>query len=523
LFGNGKPGEHYVKPKETLTTASGKPVGDNQNSITAGRRGPLLLAEDFHLYEKNVHFNRERIPPRSVHEKGAGAFGTFTVTKDITKYTKAKVFERPGKKTEIFARWSPVAGEHGSADSVRDPRGFAVKFYTEEGNWDLTGNNTPIFFIRDPLKFPDLIHSQKRDGRGLRSWTMRWDFWGHSPEATHQVLWLMGDRGLPKSYRHMNGYGSHTFSLINDKNERTWCKFHMKSEQGNESLTDEEGIALSGENPDLFNEDMFMNIQNGNGPKWKMFIQVMTDKEADELDFDPFDLTKVWPHKEFPLHEVGELHFDRNPSNYFQDVEQASFAPANVVPGIGYSPDRVLQARLFAYKDAAVYRLGINHEQLPVNKPRCPVFNYHADGAMQSESNGLGPTYEPNSFGGPVEDPKYMDPPVPYQLSGEGKRYNHRADSDDFSQATALWHIMQPDEQERVITNITNTMTKGKGAGCKSEPVPKRIQQLNLYNFYRVDKSLGERLAKSLGLDLQETIHKAEKELRKEVPALVNA
>ncbi len=399
------------KKRPSLTTAAGAPVPDNQNSITAGPRGPVLM-QDFHLIEKMAHFNRERIPERVVHAKGAGAYGTFTVAKDISRYSRAKVFSEMGKKTEVFVRFSTVGGEKGSADSERDPRGFAIKFYTEEGNWDLVGNNTPIFFIRDPLKFSDFIHTQKRDPQtNLKSPTMMWDFWSLSPESLHQVTILFSDRGTPKSYRHMHGFGSHTFSLWNSKGERFWVKFHVKTKQGIQDFTREEAIRMAGGDPDHATRDLFDAIARGDYPRWGFFIQVMPEQAAETYHVNPFDLTKVWPYRDYPLIEVGELVLNRNPENYFAEVEQAAFAPANVVPGIGFSPDKMLQARILSYPDAHRHRMGANYQALPVNRPRCPVHHYHRDGHLRFDGNsGASPNYEPNSFGGPVEDDSYREP-----------------------------------------------------------------------------------------------------------------
>lgn len=386
--------------KQKLTTVAGAPVADNQNSMTAGPRGPMLL-QDVWFLEKLAHFDREVIPERRMHAKGSGAFGTFTVTHDITKYTKAKIFSEIGKETEMFVRFSTVAGERGAADAERDIRGFAMKFYTEEGNWDLAGNNTPVFFLRDPLKFPDLNHAVKRDPRtNMRSAKNNWDFWTSLPEALHQVTITMSDRGIPKSYRHMHGFGSHTFSMINADNERVWVKFHLVSQQGIENLTDEEAEAIIAKDRESHQRDLLESIDRGDFPRWTMYIQVMTEEQALNMPYNPFDLTKVWYKKDFPLIEVGYFELNRNPENYFLDVEQAAFNPANVVPGIGFSPDKMLQGRLFAYGDAQRYRLGVNHHQIPVNAPKVPTHSYHRDGQMRVNNNfGSTLAYEPNSYG----------------------------------------------------------------------------------------------------------------------------
>lgn len=400
-----------MKEKTGMTTGSGTPVPDNQNSLTAGPRGPVLL-QDFQLIEKMAQFNRERVPERIVHAKGTGAHGTFVVTGDIARYTQARLFSEVGKTTPIFARFSTVAGELGSADTARDPRGFAVKFYTEDGIWDMVGNNTPVFFVRDAMKFSDFIHSQKRDPRtGLRSATMQWDFWSLSPESLHQVTTLYTDRGTPDGYRFMQGYSSHTYSLYNDKGERYWCKWHFKSMQGVKNLTREESLTLAGTDPDYARRDLFEAIERGDFPKWQVSIQIMPEADAETFPINPFDLTTVWPHKDVPLIEVGIMELNRNPANYFAEVEQAAFAPSNIVPGMGFSPDKVLQARVFSYADAQRYRIGTNYQALPVNKPLRPAATYHRDGSMRFDDNGGdAPVYEPNSFGGPVQQPQFSEP-----------------------------------------------------------------------------------------------------------------
>ena len=475
--------------KKTLTTSSGTPVEDNQTSLSAGPRGPLLM-EDYHLIEKMATFNRERIPERVVHAKGAGAHGTLTVTGDITQYTKAKVFAEIGKKTDCFVRFSTVGGESGSADTARDPRGFAMKFYTEEGNWDLVGNNTPVFFIRDPLKFDNFIHSQKRcPQRHIKSPTMMWDYWSLSPESLHQVTILFSDRGTPKSFRHMNGYGSHAFSLINADGKRFWVKFHVKTVQGVACFNDAEATALAGTDPDHATRDLFDAIEKEDFPRWRMQVQIMPEEDAANYYVNPFDLTKVWKHSDYPLIEVGVMELNRNPQNYFAEVEQAAFAPSNVVPGIGFSPDKVLQGRILSYPDAQRYRLGVNHESLPVNRPQCPVHTYHRDGAMRFDGNsGNEPNYEPNSFDGPQEDPSYRQPPLP--LEGAADRYEQRSGSDDFIQAGDLYRLMTPDQQQRLIDNIVGSMAS----------VPKEIQQRQVDHFTKADPEYGRRVAEGLGL-----------------------
>ena len=407
-----------------LTTTAGNPVADNQNSMTAGPRGPLLT-QDYQLLEKLAHQNRERIPERTVHAKGSGAYGTLTITGDITKYTKASVFARVGKKTDLFLRFSTVAGERGAADAERDVRGFAIKLYTDQGNWDLVGNNTPVFFVRDPYKFPDFIHTQKRHPRtNLRSPTAMWDFWSLSPESLHQVTILMADRGLPRGFRHINGYGSHTYSLINANNERFWVKFHFKTLQGIQFWTNEEAERVVANDRESSQRDLFEAIERGEFPKWRLSVQIMPELEAQTYRWNPFDLTKVWPHKDYPLIEVGILELNRNPDNYFAEVEQSSFSPSNIVPGIGFSPDKMLQARIFSYADSHRYRIGTHYEMLPVNRPRVPVNHYHADGPMRFDSpKATEAYYEPNSFGGPTQDARFAEPPL--KISGDADRYSH--------------------------------------------------------------------------------------------------
>jgi catalase len=473
--------------KRQLTTSAGIPVGDNQNALTAGPRGPLLV-QDWQLFEKHAHFNRERIPERVVHAKGSGAYGVLTVTKDITKYTKASVFSAVGKRTECFVRFSTVAGERGAADAERDVRGFAMKFYTEEGNWDLVGNNTPVFFVRDPYKFSDFIRTQKRSPKtNLRSPTAMWDFWSLSPESLHQVTILFSDRGLPRSLRHMNGYGSHTYSFINAKNERFWVKFHFKTVQGIACLTDDEAERLVGRDRESHQRDLYESIAKGDFPKWRLMVQVMPERDADKTPYNPFDLTKVWPHKDYPLIEVGVMELNRNPENYFAEVEQSAFSPANMVPGIGHSPDKMLQFRIFSYADAHRYRLGVNYESLPVNKPRCPVDTYHRDGSMRFDGNGGDSViYEPNSFGGPVEDPRFKELPLP--LSGDADRYDHREGNDDYGQAGNLYRLLPRDEKARLHAAIAGAL----------RGVPQEIIERQLAHFQRADPAYAAGVRKAL-------------------------
>ncbi len=413
------------KNKKKLTTVTGAPVVDNQNVVTAGPRGPMLLQDVWYL-EKLAHFDREVIPERRMHAKGSGAFGTFTVTHDITKYTKAKIFSEIGKKTDMLVRFSTVAGERGAADAERDIRGFAMKYYTEEGNWDLVGNNTPVFFLRDPLKFPDLNHAIKRDPRtGMRSAENNWDFWSSLPEALHQVTIVMSDRGIPFSFRHIHGFGSHTFSMINANNERVWVKFHLVCQQGIKNLTDAEAEAVIAKDRESNQRDLFNAIEREDFPRWKMFIQVMTEEQALNMPYNPYDLTKVWYHGEFPLIEVGYFELNRNPENFFAEIEQAAFNPASVVPGIGFSPDKMLQGRLFSYGDAQRYRLGVNHNQIPVNAPKCPFHSYHRDGQMRVDNNsGRDLSYEPNSYGEWQEQPEHKEPALP--INGAADHWNFR-------------------------------------------------------------------------------------------------
>ena len=475
--------------RKKLTTAAGIPVGDNQNSLTAGPRGPLLV-QDWQLFEKHAHFNRERIPERVVHAKGSGAYGTLTVTGDITRWTKAKLFSRIGKQTPCFWRFSTVAGERGAADAERDVRGFAMKYYTEDGNWDLVGNNTPVFFVRDPYKFPDFIRTQKRDPKtNLRSPTSMWDFWSLSPESLHQVTILFSDRGLPQSFRHMHGFGSHTFSLIDRDNRRSWVKFHLKSMQGIANLTNAEAAHLVGDDRESHQRDLFTAIERGDHPKWRLCVQIMPEADADKTPYNPFDLTKVWPHRDYPLIEVGVVELNRNPENYFAEVEQASFSPANVVPGISHSPDKMLQFRIFAYGDAHRHRLGVNHESLPVNRAHAPVNDYHRDGAMRFDGNGGGSVnYEPNSFGGPVEDPAFKEPPL--AISGAADRYDHRLGNDDYGQPGNLFRLMSPDQQRQLFDNIAAAM----------QGVPEAIQRRQIAHFAKADPAYGQGVAERLGL-----------------------
>jgi catalase len=475
------------KPMKSLTHATGAPVADNQNTLTAGPRGPALL-QDIWLLEKLAHFDREVIPERRMHAKGSGAFGHFTVTHDISRYSRARLFNRIGQQTEVFVRFSTVAGERGAADAERDIRGFAVKFYTEEGNWDLVGNNTPVFFMRDPLRFPDLNHAVKRDPRtNLRSAQSNWDFWTLVPEALHQVTYVMGDRGLPASYRHMHGFGSHTFSLYDAGNRRHWVKFTLKTQQGIRCLSDAEAAALVATDRESSQRDLFDAIERGDFPRWTLYVQIMSEARAAASAFNPFDLSKVWPRAAYPLIEVGVLELNRNPENYFADVEQAAFSPANVVPGIGFSPDRMLQARLFSYGDTQRHRLGVNFNQIPVNAPKCPFRSYHRDGAMRIDGNqGATIGYAPNSMGEWRDQRELAEPPL--ALDGAATHWDHLADDDHWSQPGALFRLMGPDERQRLFDNTARSL------GDASQAVKDR----HVAHCHRADPAYGAGVAAAL-------------------------
>lgn len=482
--------------KKRMTTGNGIPVSDNQNSVTAGERGPVLI-QDYHLLEKLAHFNRERIPERILHAKGAGAHGYFEVTNDeISNYTKADFLSEAGKQTNVFFRFSTVGGESGSADTVRDPRGTAIKFYTEEGNYDLVGNNTPIFFLRDAIKFPDLIHSQKRHPKThLPSANMEWDFWSKSPEATHQVTYLHGDRGIPATLRHMNSYGSHTYKWVNDKGEAFWVKYHFVSEQGVKGLDVDLAEKLAGENPDYHTEDLYNAIEERNFPAWRLYVQIIPYEDYKTYKWDLFDVTKSVSKKDYPRIEVGRLVLNRNPENYFAEVEQAAFSPANFVPGIEASPDRMLQGRLFSYGDASRYRLGANHQQIPVNRPVAEVNNHQRDGFMSVNGNGGGAlNYEPNWENEPVEDNSASI--SPFEVSGEATTYAYDKD-DHYTQAGDLYRLMSKDEKDRLIRNIVDHM----------KPVTsKDIKLSQIEHFFKADPEYGQRVAEGLGLSIPETV-----------------
>lgn len=481
-----------------LTNSAGIPYYNHEDSQTAGPRGPVLL-QDFVLQENLAHFVRERIPERVVHAKGTGAYGTFTVTHDISKYTKAKLFSNVGNSCRIFTRFSTVGGEKGSADTERDPRGFAVKFYTEEGNWDLVGNNTPVFFIKDAKKFPDFIHTQKRLPKtNLKSATMMWDFWSFNPESLHQVLILMSDRGTPHGYRHMHGFGSHTFSMINAANERVWVKFHFKTKQGIKNFTDEDAVKMKGENPDFAQEDLVKSIEAGDFPKWTLYLQVMTEDQAKEFRWNPFDVTKVWFHDEFPLIEVGEMELNEIPVNYFAHVEQAIFSPSNLINGISFSPDKMLQGRLFSYPDAHRYRVGANAHLLEVN--RCPfmVNNYQRDGAMADSSHYKdAPNYYPNSFDEIKPSTDYKNFEEDLDSTRVANFNRNENDDDHFTQPGLLYSkAMNESDRQNLISNIVTSMKGISG--------PKRDEIINrqLCHFFRANIDLGMKIAMGLQVNI---------------------
>ncbi|OFX26903.1 MAG: catalase [Bacteroidetes bacterium GWA2_31_9] len=486
--------------KKKLTTASGRPYTEFDNSMSVGNRGPILL-QDYFLHEDMAHFNRERIPERVVHAKGTGAFGTFTVTHDITQYTKAKIFSEIGKQTKMFARFSIVGGEKGGADSERDPRGFAVKFYTEDGNWDLAGNNTPVFFIKDPKKFSHFIHTQKRDPKtNCKSPTMMWDFFSLNPESLHQIIILMSDRGTPFSYRHMHGFGSHTFSLFNKNNERVWVKFHFKTLQGIKNFTEKEANEMKGIDLDQAQRDMVEAIAKKDFPKWSLQIQVMTDEQAKNYNWNPFDITKVWFHNDFPLIDVGIMELNEIPENYFRDVEQSAFDPAHVVDGIGYSPDKLLQGRLLSYPDAQRYRLGVNYEQIPVNKCPYAVSNYQRDGFMQvGDNGGANPNYRPNSFDDIIVDKNYKEPPMQLESSVADWFDRNENDDDHFTQPGILFrNAMNEQDRKNLISNIVSSMS-GICGEKKAEIINRQLS-----HFFRADSQLGMAVAKGLEVTIDE-------------------
>jgi catalase len=491
--------------EKKLTTASGIPYYNHEDTQSVGPRGPLLL-QDFILHESMAHFNRERIPERVVHAKGSGAFGTFTVTNDITRYTKARLFNTIGKKTKVFARFSTVGGEKGSADTERDPRGFAIKFYTEEGNWDLVGNNTPVFFIKDPKKFTDFIHTQKRDPfTNCKSPTMMWDFWSLNPESLHQVMILFSDRGTPYGFRHMHGFGSHTFSFLNATNERHWVKFHWVNQQGIKNFTNDEAVQMKSMDPDFAQRDLVNAIETGDFPKWALKVQIMTEEQAKTYHWNPFDLTKTWSHKDFPLIDVGVMELNENPKNYFASVEQAAFAPAHVVDGISYSPDKMLQGRLLSYPDAQRYRLGTNYEQIPVNKCPYMVNNYERDGAMKVDDNGgSNPNYFPNSFDNITPDEAYKLPE--WELDSNIANWydrNAEGENDHYTQPGILYReALNAQDKKNLVSNVVGAM-KGITGPKKDEIINRQ-----LCHFFRADIGLGMAIAQGLGVNAEDAMPK---------------
>ncbi len=483
------------KPQPPVTTTdSGIPASSDEFSLTVGPQGPTVL-HDHYVVQKMQHFNRERVPERVVHAKGSGAHGFFEVTNDVTQFTRASLFGAVGRRTPMFARFSTVAGEQGYPDTVRDPRGFALKFYTEEGNYDLVGNNTPVFFVRDASKFQDFIHSQKRlPDTGMRSNDMQWDFWTLSPESAHQVTILMSDRGTPRTYRHMNGYGSHTFSWMNAAGERFWIKYHFKTVQGPQTFTDDEAAAMAAEDPDFHRRDLRRAIDAGDAPEWRLEVQVMPFADAAAYRFNPFDVTKVWPHGDYPPIEVGRMVLDRNPENFFAEVEQAGFSPANLVPGIGLSPDKMLMGRIFSYHDTHLHRIGANYEQLPINAPHVAVHSYNKDAAMAYRHAGDQPVYAPNSYGGPQADPVGAAD-IGWSVQGAeiGRYANaHHAQDDDFGQAGSLVRdVMSDVDRDHLVANIV---------GHASDEVTPPIQERVVAYWTAVDAALGARVAAGLGV-----------------------
>ncbi|MCL1890522.1 MAG: catalase [Coriobacteriia bacterium] len=474
-----------------LTRTTGAPVADHQDVATAGARGPMVL-QDVWFLEKMAHFDREVIPERRMHAKGSGAFGTFKTTHDVTQYTKASLFSKIGKETEVFVRFSTVAGERGAADAERDIRGFAMKFYTDEGNWDLVGNNTPVFFIRDPIHFSDLNHAVKRDPKtNMRSAQNNWDYWTMLPESLHQVTIVMSDRGIPDGYRHMHGFGSHTYSLFNDKNERVWVKFTLRTQQGIKNLSDEEAAEVVANCRESSQDDLFSAIEKGDFPRWTLYFQIMTEEQARAHKDSPFDITKVWSHKQYPLIEVGVLELNRNPENYFADVEQAAFNPTSIVPGIGHSPDKLLQGRLFSYGDAQRYRLGVNHYQIPVNSAKVPIHAYHRDGLMRVDGNyGATKGYHPNSFDEWAAQPEFKEPPL--AMEGAIDHYSQYDDDDCFYQPGDLFRLMEEDKRALLIKNTAANI----------EPVTSNIKYRHAAHCYLADEEYGTRIAEALGLEL---------------------
>lgn len=490
--------------RPATTTDAGVPVASDEHSLSVGPDGPLLL-QDHYLIEQMANFNRERIPERQPHAKGGGAFGTFEVTQDVTAFTRAAVFA-PGTTTEVLSRFSTVAGERGSPDTWRDPRGFSLKFFTSEGNWDMVGNNTPVFFIRDPMKFQHFIRSQKRRlDNNLRDHDMQWDFWTLVPESAHQVAWLMGDRGIPRTWRHMNGYSSHTYSWINEAGEHSWVKYHFKTDQGIETFTQDEADQMASADTDYHQRDLFEHIEAGEHPSWTLHVQIMPFDDAKTYRINPFDLTKVWPHADYPLQEVGRLTLNRNVTDYHTEIEQAAFEPNNVVPGTGLSPDKMLLARGFSYADAHRARLGVNYKQIPVNAPKSPVHNYQKDGAMRVQ-NATSPVYAPNSYGGPAADPSRTDDGGRWHADGEMVRsaYTLREDDDDWTQAgTLVREVMDESARGRLVDNVVGHLLNGV-----SEPVLVRA-----FEYWRnIDADLGAAIESGVREKADETDPKADEQ-----------
>jgi len=487
--------------KKKYTTNKGIPVPNDQASITTGKESSYTMLQDVHLVEKLAHFGRERIPERVVHAKGAGAHGYFEVTNDLSNYTRAKFLSELGKKTDVFVRFSTVGGEKGSADAKRDPRGFATKFYTEEGNYDLVGNNIPIFFIRDAIKFPDFVHTQKRHPQSnLPDADMFWDFMSLTPETIHQATFLFTDRGTPLSFRHMDGFGSHTFMWYNEDNEYVWIKYHFKTKQGNKTLTNDESVEMCGKNPDHAVQDLFEAIEKGDYPEWNVYVQIMTAEEANEYEFDPFDVTKVWYHGDYPLIPLGKMVLNRNPENFFAEVEQVAFAPSNFVPGIGPSPDRLLQGRLFSYEDTQRHRLGPNHHQIPINRAKNTEINsYQRDGSMNVDNGGSDPNYYPNSMNGPEPDNSYLPPSI--NIEANIDRHTRPIEDVDFLQVGEFWRRVLSDEaKDNLVLNLVGHMINAQ----------KRIQYRQCSLFYKAEIEYGTRVAEGLGLDISKVKKLAE-------------
>ena len=479
----------------TLTTNFGAPLPSDEHSLSAGERGPLLLQDHF-LIEKLAHFDRERIPERVVHAKGAGAHGYFEASADMSRWTHAHLFGAVGRRTPVLVRFSTVGGEKGSADADRDPRGFAIKFYTEQGNYDLVGNNTPVFFIRDPFKFPDMVHTHKRHPQSnLKDPDAFWDFFSRSPESTHMVTILFSDRGIPRSYREMHGFGSHTFKWVNAAGQAFWVKYHFKTEAGIVNLTGDEAAAIAARDPDHATRDLFGHIEGGGAAAWKAYVQIMPLEDAETYRYDPFDVTKVWRYRDYPLIPIGRLVLDRNPKNFFAEIEQAAFSPSSFVPGIEPSPDKLLQGRLFSYPDTQRHRLGANYHLIPVNAPRCPFASQQRDGAMRTDDNGgASANYSPSGRGTPRPDARAAEVAVPLHGTIGRTEYPKAQRADDFEQAGLLYRVMNEDERARLVANIAGHLGQ---AG-------REIQQRQVAHFARADREYGARVARALRVALAE-------------------